>query len=72
MKNIWRFFDKTHCISGIVISKSEEDAICYTKRYLVKQFTDITSEDSLDVCVWSIEDDDDFNHDFPYAVAINY
>lgn len=72
MKSIWRFFEQNNCISGIVITKSEEEAICYAQKYLANQFNNIKNEDSLDVIVWRIEDDDDYNNKFPYAIAINY
>jgi protoporphyrinogen oxidase len=72
MENIWRFFDNTHCIGGVVFARSEEEAIDNTKHYLVKHFTDITNEDILDVCVWKITYDDEYDKDFPYAVATNY
>ena len=69
MNNIWRFFDKAHNISGIVFATSEENAMNYAKQYLVKQFRDINSEESLNVCVWNIKHDDDYNENFPYAVV---
>ena len=72
MENIWRFFDNAHCVGGVVFAKSECDAIDRTKEYLIGHFTDITSEESLDVCVWQIEYDDDYNKQFPYAIATSY
>lgn len=72
MDNIWRFFDNTHCISGIVFAATKEDAINRTKQYLVKQFSDINNEETLDICVWEIQYDDDYNKNFPYAVVISY
>ena len=72
MENIWRFFDNTHCISGIVVADSRDDAINLTKKYLVEHFIDIDNIDLLDVCVWEIKYDDDYDKDCPYAVAVSY
>lgn len=72
MEKIWRFFDNTHCISGIVVAESKIEAMDRTVKYLIGHFSDITHEESLDVCVWEIEYDDDYNKKFPYVVATSY
>ena len=69
MENIWRFFDNINCVSGIVVANSKEIAINYAIHYLKTHFSDIVN---VDVCVWKIEDDDDYRKSFPYAVAISY
>ena len=72
MSNIWRFFDNMHCVSGIVIADSNKEAKERSEKYLVKHFSDIKNIESLDVCVWKIEDDDDYCASEPYAVAVSY
>ena len=72
MENIWRFFDNTHCVGGIVYAESEAKAIYLTEKYLVGHFSDITNIESLDICVWKIANDDDYDKRFPNAVATSY
>lgn len=69
MKNIWRFYNEK--VSGIVIAKTEQEAIESANYYLKIQFDDIGIDNEV-MSVWRITEDDDFRSDYPVACAVAY
>lgn len=69
INGLWKFYDDSNNISGIVIGSDTEEARMNASEYIREFFDDIKGKDP-DVYVWKIEDDDDYHCD--YAIATHY
>lgn len=69
INGLWRFYDEANNISGIVVGNNAKIATINARVYIMEYFNNIT-EKSPNVCVWRVEDDDDYHCD--YAIATNY
>lgn len=69
INGLWRFYDAANNIGGIVIGNDAKEAGTNASAYIKEFFDDIKNK-TPNVCVWKIEDDDDYHCN--YAIATNY
>lgn len=73
MDRIYRFFDKSNDVSGIVIADSKEEAIYWVNQYFIKWLSETANKvNPAEIVVWKATEDDDYISDCPNVVATNY
>jgi hypothetical protein len=73
---IYRWYSEAICMGGVIaVCKGQEDGIKQrVVEYITQTFNDVqeTCADELELCVWPIEEDMDYNKQCRGVVATSY